>query len=79
MCQSYIVAAACRVSLSADKSFLQKEYTSIFKGMCSEVGVDSPFELDTQLMNDFFSGISVRWKKRKAQLYTDGKITADQL
>lgn len=66
-------------SRSKDLSFLQKEYQSMFSAKCNEHGVDHPFELDDEKVQQFFAELSADWKARKVQLYKQNKIEADQL
>lgn len=67
------------VSVSADKSFLQEEYSKTFTNMCEKYGVAQPFELDDARLSEFFGEITAAWKVRKRELYKEGKLTADQL
>lgn len=76
---SVALSAKQYVSVSADQSLLQQEYAATFKGLCTNYGVEQPFELDDDRMKEFFSQLSSVWKTRKRELYQDGQITADQL
>lgn len=76
---SVALSAQQYISVSADKSFLQQEYASTFKDLCSKYEVEQPFELDNDRMKEFFSELTSTWKERKRELYKAGQITADQL
>jgi len=73
------LAAKSYTSVSADKSFLQEEYSKTFTNMCEKYGVAQPFELDDDRLSEFFGEITAAWKVRKRELYKEGKLTADQL
>lgn len=79
MQMSVALSAKQYISVSADKSFLQEEYTSTFNALCSKYEVNQPFELDDDRMKEFFSELSSTWKSRKRELYQAGQITSDQL
>ncbi|QZE57955.1 hypothetical protein MPK70_gp079 [Erwinia phage pEa_SNUABM_33] len=76
---SVAMSAKQYISVSAEKSLLQKEYADAFNGMCAKYGVQQPFELDDDRMREFFSELSSSWKARKRELYQDGQITSEQL
>ena len=76
---SVALSAQQYISVSADKSFLQQEYASTFKDLCSKYEVEQPFELSDDRMREFFSELTSTWKERKRELYKEGRITADQL
>lgn len=76
---SVAIKAQQYISVSAEKTLLQQEYSNTFNGLCSKFGVQQPFELDDDRMREFFSELSSTWKERKRELYQDGQITSDQL
>ncbi len=76
---SVALSAKDHISVSAEKSFLQEEYSKTFNSICDKYGVSQPFELDDDRLKEFFSEVSSEWKTRKRELYQAGEITADQL
>lgn len=73
------LAAKEFTSVSADLSFLQEEYQTLFRSELDALGVNSPAQLDDEQLREFFSGMSTKWKARKLALYKEGKIDDSKL
>lgn len=73
------LAAKEFTSVSADLSFLQEEYQTLFRAELGALGVNSPAQLDDDQMSAFFTDIRAKWKKRKLALYKEGKIDDSKL
>lgn len=73
------LAAKEFTSVSAELSFLQEEYQNFFRSELEALGVNSPAQLDDDQLGAFFTDIRAKWKKRKLDLYKEGKIDDSKL
>lgn len=53
---------------SASQSVLQEAYNALFMELCSEYGVDHPFQLEDEEVAQFFATLSSRWKEKKTTM-----------
>lgn len=73
------MAAQEFTSISAEQSFLQKEYADLFTSELSAREVTSPSQLSDDNLSEFFNTVSSKWKARKLELFKEGKIDDSKL